>query len=136
MRRLHAILGIVSSLNLAILLMTGLLIQHREIFSLEEYTVGRGLLPASYRPDDGPGGVRADIVIVDLHSGRLFGKAGSLILDVVTFAWAGLLLSGITMFSSRQFRKVRSTDHEDTKAQRHKGGRGVRPLPPTRVAPR
>jgi len=108
MRRVHAILGIVSGLNLAILLITGLLIQHREILGLEGHTVRRSLLPASYRPDDGADGVRADIVVVDLHSGRIFGKAGLLILDIATIAWTCLLLSGISMFASKQFRRTRS----------------------------
>ena len=106
MRRVHALLGIVSSLNLMILLITGLLIQHRDTFVLDEHTISRILLPASYRPDDGPDGVRADIVITDLHSGRLFGKKGLLILDVVTIAWAVLLLSGVFMFTAKQFRRA------------------------------
>jgi|SRR5437867_12406835 len=108
MRRVHAILGIVSSLNLANLLITGLLIQHREVLGLEQHTVSRFLLPASYRPDDGADGVRADIVVVDLHSGRLFGRAGLLILDIATLLWTGLLLSGISMFASQQFRRTRN----------------------------
>src|SRR5437867_2239497 len=106
MRRAHALLGIAASLNLMVLLATGLLIQHRDRLALEERTISRAFLPAYYRPDDGPDGVRADIVITDLHTGRLFGKAGSLILDVATIAWAGLLLTGVFIFTSKQFRRT------------------------------
>src|SRR5262245_40040899 len=91
LRRLHAIVGIVSSVNLIILLASGFLIQHRETFRLEDRFVGRALLPDSYRPADGPSGVRADIVATDLHSGRIFGPVGLLVLDVITVFWAILL---------------------------------------------
>jgi uncharacterized iron-regulated membrane protein len=48
--------------------------------------------------------VRADIVLTDLHSGRLFGPVGLVVLDVVTIFWAILLLSGIFIFTSKQLR--------------------------------
>lgn len=104
LRRLHAIVGIISSLNLMVLLISGLLIQHRDTFGLEEHVVSRTFLPSSYRPDDGPDGVRADIVATDLHSGRLFGTTGLLFLDVVTIFWAVLLLTGVCIFTSKQLR--------------------------------
>jgi len=103
-RRIHTIVGITASLNLLILLASGLLMQHRDRFGLEERLVSRSFLPGSYRPDDGPEGVRADIVVTDLHSGRLFGAAGLLILDLATILWAVLLLSGIFIFVSKQLR--------------------------------
>jgi uncharacterized iron-regulated membrane protein len=106
MRRVHGLLGIIASLNLMVLLTTGLLIQHRDAFGLEERFVSRTFLPGSYRLSDGPQGVRADIVVTDLHSGRLYGAAGLLILDVATIAWAALLFTGIVMFSAKQFRRT------------------------------
>lgn len=109
-RRLHAVIGIVSSVNLMILLMSGLLIQHREVFGLEDRVIPRAFLPDSYRPNDGLRGVRADIVVTDLHSGRLLGPIGLLILDAITIFWAILLLSGVFIFMSKQ---LRSRDHAD-----------------------
>lgn len=112
LRRVHAIVGIVSSLNLLVLLVSGLLIQHRDTFSLEDRMVSRSLLPGAYRPADAEG-VRADIVATDLHSGRLFGRTGLLILDVVTVFWAMLLLSGVFIFTSRQLRLRAGREREN-----------------------
>ena len=104
LRPLHAVIGIISSVNLLVLLVSGLLMQHRETFGLEERVISRTFLPSSYRSGDGPDGVRADIAAADLHSGRLFGRTGLLVLDVVTIFWAILLLSGIFIFTSKQLR--------------------------------
>lgn len=98
LRRLHGLVGVVASLNLFLLLGTGFLLQHRETFALDEHLVSRTFLPASYRVQDGPDGVRADIVVTDLHSGRLLGTTGTLVLDGITLAWFVLLLSGLYMF--------------------------------------
>jgi hypothetical protein len=109
LRRLHAIIGVVSSVNLLLMLASGLLMQHRETFGLEDQLVSRTFLPAAYRASDGTDGVRADIVVTDLHSGRLFGPIGLLMLDIVTLFWAVLLLSGIFIFTSKQLR-LRAAD--------------------------
>lgn len=98
-RKLHAVIGLIASLNLLLLLITGFLLQHRDGLRLDERTVSRSLLPASYRAQDGSGGVRADIVVTDLHSGRLFGSVGTLVLDGITLAWFVLLLSGLYLFA-------------------------------------
>lgn len=98
LRRLHAVVGLVASLNLLLLLGTGFLLQHRDSFGLDEHLVTRSFLPANYRAQDGPEGVRADIVVTDLHSGRLFGTTGALVLDGVTLGWFVLLLSGLYLF--------------------------------------
>src|SRR6266436_417215 len=70
-RRVHAVLGIVSALNLFVLITTGFLLQHSTLLKLDERSLTRRLLPSGYRPQDGGSGVRADIVVADLHSGRM-----------------------------------------------------------------
>lgn len=105
LRRLHAIVGLISSLNLFLLLASGFLLQHRETFRLEERTLSRRWLAASYRPQDGPEGVRADIVVADLHSGRMFGRTGALILDGLTVGWLALLVSGLFLYAVNHWRK-------------------------------
>src|SRR3981081_1721054 len=71
-RRVHAILGLLSAFNLFVLISTGLLLQHSTLLRLDERNLSRKILPARYRPQDGGSEVRADIVVADLHSGRLF----------------------------------------------------------------
>lgn len=100
-RRLHALLGVISAFNLLLLITTGLLLQHVSLFHLDDHMVGRTFLPASYRPQDGPEGVRADIVIADLHSGRILGTAGTAVLDIITLGWLIMLLTGLVMYSGR-----------------------------------
>jgi uncharacterized iron-regulated membrane protein len=97
-RRLHAILGLISAFNLVLLISTGFLLQHRDLLRLDERTVSRRILPSFYRPEDPGRGVRADIVVTDLHSGRLFGTAGTLLLDAVTLLWMIMLATGLTMY--------------------------------------
>ena len=101
-RRAHAVLGLISGLNLFVLIGTGFLLQHRTLVRLDERTWTRVLLPSAYRPQDGGSGVRADIVVADLHSGRLFGVAGALALDVITLAWLVMLGTGLVMYLSSQ----------------------------------
>lgn len=102
LRRLHALVGIVSSLNLLLLIATGMLLQHASLLHLDEKTVSRTVLPKSYRPQDGEAGVRADIFVTDLHSGRLLGATGTIVLDVVTIGWLVLLLTGVVMYVGKQ----------------------------------
>ncbi len=102
MRRVHAILGAISAVNLFVLIGTGFLLQHSTLLRLDERTLTRRILPSSYRPQDGENGVRADIVVADLHSGRLFGVAGALVLDVITLGWLVMLATGLVMYLSSQ----------------------------------
>jgi hypothetical protein len=97
LRRLHALVGLVLTLNLLLLLVTGFLVQHREALGLEDKTISRAWLPESYRPLDGAE-VRADIVVTDVHSGRILGPNGALIIDAATLGWAVLLVSGLWIY--------------------------------------
>jgi hypothetical protein len=114
-RRLHAILGLISAFNLALLISSGFLLQHRELLRLDERNVSRRILPSSYRPEDPGLRVRADIVVTDLHSGRLFGTAGTMLLDAVTLVWLVMLATGLAMYISgaRSNRSSRSLPEDE-----------------------
>jgi hypothetical protein len=101
-RRVHAVLGIISALNLFVLITTGFLLQHSTLLRLDERTLTRRILPSGYRPQDGGSGVRADIVVADLHSGRMFGVAGALFLDAVTLVWLVMLATGVVIYLSKR----------------------------------
>ncbi len=101
-RRVHAVLGIISALNLFVLITTGFLLQHSTLLKLDERSLTRKILPSGYRPQDIGSGVRADIVVADLHSGRMFGVAGALFLDAVTLVWLVMLTTGVVMYLSKQ----------------------------------
>jgi uncharacterized iron-regulated membrane protein len=99
-RRIHALLGVISAFNLIVLISTGFLLQHRDLLHLDEHSVTRRILPSRYRPDDAGDSVRADIVVADLHSGRMYGAFGLLVLDLLTLAWMIMLLTGLIMYFS------------------------------------
>jgi uncharacterized iron-regulated membrane protein len=101
MRKAHAITGLVLALNLLLVVLTGAMIGHRELLRLEEHTVSRTWLPHDYRPQD-VDEVRSDIVITDLHSGRLFGPRGPIVVDVLTLGAMLLIVSGAMMYLMRR----------------------------------
>src|SRR5882724_2960446 len=101
-RRVHAIVGLISAFNLFVLISTGFLLQHSALLQLDERMLTRKILPSGYRPQDVGNGVRADIVVADLHSGRMFGVAGALFLDAVTLVWLVMLATGVVMYLSKQ----------------------------------
>jgi len=101
-RRVHAVLGIISAINLFVLITTGFLLQHSTLLKLDDRSLTRRLLPSGYRPQDGGSVVRADIVVADLHSGRMFGVVGALFLDAVTLVWLVMLMTGVVMYLSKQ----------------------------------
>ncbi len=98
----HAVLGIISAFNLFVLITTGFLLQHSTLLKLDERSLTRKILPSGYRSQDVGSGVRADIVVADLHSGRMFGVAGALFLDAVTLVWLVMLATGLVMYLSKQ----------------------------------
>ena len=102
-RRIHAWLGVCASLNILLLVATGLLLENREPLRLEDRYVSRRYLPSSYRVNDGDE-VRSDIVITDIHSGRILGRSGLLIQDAITIGWFLLLGTGVIIFIKRYSR--------------------------------
>lgn len=90
-----------------------MLLQHAPLLRLDEKTVSRSVLPKTYRPQDGDAGVRADIFVTDLHSGRLLGTTGTVVLDVVTISWLALLLTGVVMYVGRLRAKQPTLVDED-----------------------
>lgn len=95
-RRLHLYLGLSAALYFMLIAATGVALNHRQGFGLEDRYISRNWLPASYRLQDGDA-VRADIVIGDLHSGLIFGRVGGPIMDVVATVWFLSLVSGISL---------------------------------------
>jgi uncharacterized iron-regulated membrane protein len=102
LRRTHGLLGVISGFNLFVLITTGFLLQHMTLLRLDERVISRRLLPGGYRELDGGSGVRADIVVADIHSGRVFGVTGALVLDGMTLAWLVMLATGLVVYFAKR----------------------------------
>jgi hypothetical protein len=104
LRKIHATVGIISTLNVLLLIATGFLIQNREELGLDDHYVSRRFLPSGYRPHDDPAEVRSDIVLTDLHSGRVLGRPGVLLVDGLTIAWVALAITGVFLYGAKYVR--------------------------------
>ncbi len=98
LRKIHVWIGVLFTLHFLVVMTTGLLVQHRDLFGLERRTVSRRWLPAAYRPGDPDNEIRADIVITDLHSGKIFGSRGPIMVDAAVLAWFVMLATGYGIF--------------------------------------
>jgi uncharacterized iron-regulated membrane protein len=100
-RRLHLWVGLISALYFMLIAATGVALNHREGWRLDQKYISRTWLPANYRVDDGTE-VRSDIVVGDLHSGLLFGRVGAPMLDLVAAVWFFSIVSGLAMLFLRR----------------------------------
>lgn len=101
--RIHIVIGLVFALYFLMLAVTGVMVHHADSWGLTEEYVSRRYLPSSYRPLDGDE-TRLDIVITDLHSGRIFGITGRWLPDLVAGFWTVSILTGIGMVLWRKAR--------------------------------
>src|SRR5262249_5673399 len=108
LRKFHLWLGITFTINFLLLLLTGVMVQHRGLLGLEARTVSRRWLPAGYRPQDPDSEIRPDIVLTDLHSGRLFGPRGPLVVDGAAVAWILMMCSGYAVQLASRYRNGNS----------------------------
>jgi uncharacterized iron-regulated membrane protein len=99
-RKLHIVIGLVSALYFMLIAATGVAINHRSGWRLDERYVSRTWLPGNYRADESE--VRMDIAVGDLHSGLIFGKYGAPTMDFVAAVWFISILSGLTMLALRR----------------------------------
>jgi hypothetical protein len=84
-------------------------ITNEDIIWAEKYTLSdneREQLLVTYRGN----GLKLERVILDLHSGRIFGQYGIYVMDAAAIALLWLSLSGLWVWSSRR-RKMRRKKH-------------------------
>lgn len=100
-RRLHITIGLIFGLYFLLLGVTGVMINHADDWGLTNRYVSHRYLPGSYRPQDGDA-TRLDIAVTDLHAGRLFGRYGHWLPDLVTAFWVISILTGVGMLFFRR----------------------------------
>jgi uncharacterized iron-regulated membrane protein len=94
LRRIHFWLGVLAGLYFLFLALSGIALNHRSEWRMEEKTVSHRFLPSHYRPLDEGERTRLDIVIADLHSGLLLGKYGPRVNDFIALILVTSTLSG------------------------------------------
>jgi len=100
--RIHVVTGLAAAVWFLLMALTGILINHQESLGLLDAEVSDRYLPGYYRSDARSGTTRLNIIITDLHSGRILGSQGAWISDLVAVLLIVSLLSG---FVSNQMKK-------------------------------
>lgn len=90
--RVHMVTGLIAAAWLLLIALTGILINHQEQLKLWEIEVKDSYLPGGYRTDVRDGATPLNVILTDIHSGRIFGLTGVLLWDVI----AVLLIISIT----------------------------------------
>ncbi|OFV98095.1 MAG: hypothetical protein A3F68_05555 [Acidobacteria bacterium RIFCSPLOWO2_12_FULL_54_10] len=109
--RIHMVTGLIAAAWLLLIALTGILINHQEVLKLWEIDVKDSYLPGGYRTDVRDGATPLNVILTDIHSGRIFGLTGILLWDVI----AVLLIVSITTgaFGYGAKRKMTGTGHDD-----------------------
>ncbi len=93
MRGLHITTGLIAALGLFIIAVTGIMINHQEELGLLDLEVDDKYLPDYYRADFRSGSTRLNIIITDIHTGKILGSKGYLLSDLLG---AMLLISALS----------------------------------------
>lgn len=100
--RVHVATALIAALWLLLIAVTGVLINHQDSLGLTEMEISDRYLPSYYRADVRTGATRLNIIITDLHSGRIFGSSGHLIGDVVALLIVVSIFSGFVSYRSKK----------------------------------
>ena len=92
--RVHVVTGLVAALWLLLIAVTGVLINHQESLGLLDVEISDRYLPSYYRADVRTGTTRLNILVTDLHSGRIFGARGQWVGDLIALLLVASLTSG------------------------------------------
>ena len=81
--KIHVVTGLAAALWVLLLAVTGVMINHQESLGLLDTEISDNYLPDSYRADVRTGTTRLNIIVTDLHSGRIFGAYGTWVSDLI-----------------------------------------------------
>jgi uncharacterized iron-regulated membrane protein len=100
--RVHVYTGLVAAIGVLLIAMTGVLINHQEYLGLLDIEISDRYLPDDYRPDFRTGTTRLNVIITDLHSGRILGDNGHWVSDGISLLLVISLFSGALSYLIRQ----------------------------------
>jgi hypothetical protein len=109
--RLHVVTGLAAAVWFLLMAVTGILINHQESLGLLDAEVSDRYLPGYYRSDARTGTTRLNIIITDLHSGRILGSQGAWMSDLVAALLIVSLLSGYV--SNRMKKRLQAANSRE-----------------------
>ncbi len=92
--KIHMVTGLAAALWVLLLAVTGVMMNHQESLGLLDAEISDKYLPGSYRADVRTGTTRLNIIVTDLHSGRIFGAQGTWVSDLIALFLLVSLTSG------------------------------------------
>jgi uncharacterized iron-regulated membrane protein len=106
--RWHRRIGVVATLFIILLSITGILLNHNAQLSLHKVNIESPWLLELYNIDNTeqaefayPQTLNLDTVVLDLHTGKFFGKLTPIIMDLVALMLLALSFSGLFMWAKR-----------------------------------
>ena len=107
--KVHIATGLVAALWLLLIAVTGVLINHQEEMGLWDIEISDQYLPNSYRADVRTGATRLNVIVTDLHSGRIFGVHGNLLGDLIALLLVLSIVSGSFCYGTK--RRLANSNH-------------------------
>ena len=101
-RNLHLVSAFVVAAWLLMMTATGVVVNHQTDWGLDEVEVRNTFLPGHYTTEFSPDSTRLNVVVTDLHSGRLFWEQGKLITDAIGLLVFLSVFSGFYAFRLRK----------------------------------
>lgn len=93
--RIHVVTGLAAAVWFLLMALSGVLINHQDSLGLLEVEISDHYLPDYYRADARTGTTRLNILLTDLHSGRIFGDRGAWVSDLIALLLVVSLTSGV-----------------------------------------
>ena len=81
-RTAHLTTGLLFTLWLVAMALTGVLINHQADWNLDEVAVSNSYLPGQYTTEFSPKSTRLHVIVADLHSGNFFWGLGTYLTDL------------------------------------------------------
>ena len=75
--RVHVVTGLAAAVWFLLMALSGVLMNHQESLGLLDAEISDRYLPDYYRADARTGATRLNILLTDLHSGRILGSRGT-----------------------------------------------------------
>ena len=115
--KVHIATGLIAALWLLLIAVTGILINHQEELGLWDMAISDRYLPSYYRADARTGDTRLNVILTDLHSGRIFGVHGNLLGDLIALLLILSIISGSFCYGTK--RRLINSNHNGEEKRRN-----------------